>query len=151
MASELQMWGVHAGRTGDADSLFIQSHCIALGWSRIGDLSKLHSNREAFKAAVTKHYPGAKAGAIPVEAGQLYRFVNEVKNGDIVVYPSKARRHGYIGRVAGPYAFDPSGETTYPHRRSVEWVKDFPRTQFSQGALLRNRLCDELFRGQIVR
>ena len=135
MTTEQQMWGVHGGRTGDANTLFVQGKCIALGWAKMGDLGKMPATREAFKAAMAKHFPGRKAGAIPVDAGQLFRFAHEVKIGDIVVYPSKANRHIYIGRVTGPYVYDSSGETSYPHRRPVEWLKDFPRTQFSQGAL----------------
>jgi restriction system protein len=129
------MWGIHGGRTGDANTLFLQHNCIALGWNRIEDLSKLPANREGFKAEVANKYPGKKAGAIPVDAGQLFRFVHEAKIGDIVIYPSKADRHIHIGRIKGNYCYEAKGEATYPHRRSIEWLKDVPRTQFSQGAL----------------
>ena len=27
------VWGIHAGRTGEAHSLFFAQNCIALGWS----------------------------------------------------------------------------------------------------------------------
>ena len=35
------LWGIHAGRTGDADHLFLVQNVIALGWEDAGDLSKL--------------------------------------------------------------------------------------------------------------
>jgi restriction system protein len=129
------MWGIHGGRTGDANALFLQEGYIALGWHKVGDLSKLASNREAFKAELVSKFPGKKAGAIPVEAGQLFRFVHEANIGDLVIYPSKADRHVHIGRIDGNYVYSTQGETTYPHRRHVIWLKDLPRTQFSQGAL----------------
>src|SRR6266545_4460205 len=129
------MWGIHGGRTGDANNLFLKQNCIALGWHKVGDLSKLAANREAFKAAVAEKFPEKKAGAIPVNAGQLFRFVHEAKTGDIVIYPSKADRHIHIGRIDGSYVYSPTGEPTYPHRRKVEWLTDLPRTKFSQGAL----------------
>ena len=84
MAFELKVWGMHAGKTGDADSLFLKKDVIALGWSKVGDLSKLKSDREAFKAKVAEVYPEKKPGAIPNNAGQLYRFVHEMKIGDII-------------------------------------------------------------------
>lgn len=135
MANEQQMWGIHGGRRGDANSLFLQEKCIALGWYEIGDLRKLSANREAFKREVANKYPGKKAGSIPVDAGTLFRFVYEAKIGDIVIYPSKADRHIHIGRISGEYSYEEKGEVTYPHRRSVEWLKELPRTHFSQGAL----------------
>jgi restriction system protein len=98
-------------------------------------LSKLAANRDAFKAEVADKFPDKKAGAIPVDAGQLFRFVYEAKVADIVIYPAKADRHIHIGRITGNYSYNAKGEVTYPHRRRVEWLKNLPRTQFSQGAL----------------
>lgn len=133
--SETNVWGIHAGRTGDADYLFLQKDCIAIGWSKVGDLSALPPDREAFKARVAEVYPEKKPGAIPNNAGQLYRFVYELKAGDLVVYPSKQSRQVHVGRVEGPYQYDSSGESGYPNRRPVKWLRKEPRTRFSQGAL----------------
>jgi restriction system protein len=62
LANEQQMWGIHGGRTGDANTLFLQENCIALGWHKVGDLSKLAANRDAFKAEVADKFPDKKAG-----------------------------------------------------------------------------------------
>ena len=129
------IWGIHAGKTGDADRLFLKEKCVAIGWQDMGDLSKIKAEREAFKARVTDVYPNAKPGAIPTYAGQLFRFVHEMKVGDIVVYPSKKDRQVHIGRVEGPYQYDPAKEESYPNHRPVKWLKHVPRTKFSQGAL----------------
>src|SRR5438876_3825116 len=101
----------------------------------MGDLSKLRADREAFKAKVAETYPRKKPGAIPNNAGQLFRFVHEIKPGDIVVYPSKRDRQVHLGRVEGPYTYDPAKDTGYPNSRSVKWARAVPRTRFSQGAL----------------
>jgi restriction system protein len=42
------IWGIHAGKTGDAASLFLSKNCVALGWLSIGDLSKLASSRDGY-------------------------------------------------------------------------------------------------------
>lgn len=133
--AEKTIWGIHAGRTGDAETLFFKKHVIALGWAEIGDLSLLKPNREAFKAAIVRAYPEKKPGAIPVEAGQLFRFVHELKTGDLVVYFSKTDRQIHYGQVEGPYKYQPDLEKHYPNTRPVRWLKAFPRTSFSQGAL----------------
>jgi restriction system protein len=133
--AEVNFWGIHGGRTGDADSLFLQNDCIAIGWAAMNDLSVLAADREAFKARVAKIYPDKKPGAVPVNAGQLFRFVHEMKSGDIVVYPSKRDRQVHLGKVVGTYKYDPSIEPSYPNRRAVKWLQAVPRTKFTQGAL----------------
>jgi restriction system protein len=132
---EATIWGLHGGRTGDADSLFLKKNFIGIGWSAVGDLSKLEPTREAFKAAVARTYPDKKPGAVPNNAGQLFRFVHEMQPADLVAYPSKADRLIHIGRVDGEYRYDSSLEKSYPNLRPVKWLKDVPRTRFSQGAL----------------
>jgi restriction system protein len=129
------IWVIHGGKTGDADSLFLKKNCVALGFAKMGDLSKITSNRDSFKVAVAQTYPDAKPGAIPVNAGQTYRFVHDMQIGDIVVYPSKRDRQIHIGRVEGNYHYDASQEETYPNMRPVKWLKTLPRTHFTQGAL----------------
>lgn len=132
---ETTVWGIHAGRTGDAENLFFKKNVIAIGWEPMGDLSKLKSNRDAFKKVAVGAYPNKKPSAIPNIAGQPFRFVHEMKVDDIVIYPSKKERKVYIGKIKGDYVYDQSFEKSYPHRRSVQWIKSFPRTHFTQGAL----------------
>lgn len=133
--AEANYWGMHAGRTGDADELFFKKNCVAIGWTKMGDLSSIPPDRESFKARVQQVYPEKKQGAIPVEAGQLFRFVHEMKRGDIVVYPSRRDRQVHLGRVEGAYKYDASSESSYPNGRPVKWIQAVPRTKFSQGAL----------------
>lgn len=133
--SDTNLWGIHGGKTGDADSLFLKKNYVGLGWLKIGDLSKIAPDREAFKVAVASAYPDAKPGAIPNNAGQLYRFVHEMKVGDLIAYPSKRDRQIHLGQVEGNYKYDASIEPGYPHIREVKWLREVPRTHFSQGAL----------------
>lgn len=129
------LWGIHAGRTGDADKLFLKKNVVALGWQKIGDISTLPKNREVFKEKFSIVFPEAKAGAIPNWAGQLFRFIYEMQNGDLIAYPSKKDNSIHIGRIIGPYTYNNVLEPGYPHHRPVEWLDSFPRTRFSQGAL----------------
>lgn len=133
--SESAIWGIHAGRTGDADLLFLKQNCIALGWDAMGDLSKLAADREAFKQRYVQAYPNAKKGGVATVSGVPFRFLHEMKLGDLVAYPSKQDRQIHIGRIVGEYRFEASGEKGYPHRRKVKWLKDVPRLDFTQGAL----------------
>ena len=131
---DASIWGIRAGKTGEADDLFLHKNCIALGWTKPGDLAKLSPDREAFKERVAEVYP-EKPSAVPVNAGQLFRFVHEMKRGDFVVYPSKRDRQVHLGQVEGEYRYDPRIREDYPHLRTVKWLRHVPRTKFSQGAL----------------
>jgi restriction system protein len=133
--AEQTIWGIHGGRTGDADTLFLKGNVIAIGWGAVGDLSKLGTSREAFKEAVAKAWPEKKAGAVPNNAGQLFRFVHVMKPGDIVAYPSKSDRQIHLGRVDGQYLHDPQLSAGYPNQRSVSWIKHVSRSVLSQGSL----------------
>ena len=75
--ADATIWGIHGGRTGDADTLFKNKNVIAIGWAKAGDLSNLGNDREAFKALVAKTWPekAGKAMSVATAAGQLYRFV----------------------------------------------------------------------------
>lgn len=133
--SESTIWGIHAGKTGNADALFKQKSLVAIGWAKMGNLSLIPGNREAYKKRYELAYPDAKPGAIPTASGVSFRFVHEMKPGDLVVYPSKMDKQVHIGRITGAYEHDESQEPSYPQRRKVEWLKSVPRTRFSQGAL----------------
>lgn len=133
--TDIAFWGIHAGRTGDADTLFLETNCIAIGWARMGNLSGIKADRESFKSKVAEVFTEYKPAAVPGNAGQLFRFVHEMKPGDWVVYPSKRDRMIHIGQIVGAYQYDITHTSSYPNRRSVKWVKTLPRTSFSQGAL----------------
>lgn len=129
------VWGIRAGRFSEADALFLRKNVVALGWDQMGDLAAIGSNRELFKAKYLDVYPDSKPGAVPLNAGQLFRFIHEMKPDDVVVYPSKRDRLIHIGIVQGEYKHNPNLDPRFPHARSVRWVKAVPRTSFTQGAL----------------
>jgi restriction system protein len=132
---EPPLWCVRAGRIGEANDLFLKSKYVALDGPDLGDLSALPKDREAFKSKIAQAWPHLKPAAIPNQAGQYYRFIHEMQTGDIVLYPSKIDRQVHFGRVDGPYTFDTAKMPNFVHRRAVKWLKEVPRTRFSQGAL----------------
>lgn len=128
------IWGIHAGRTAEAEPLFLEKNVIALGWANLGDLSNL-VDREQFKEHYASFYQDASSQSVATTAGQLYRFVLEVGVGDIVVYPGRIDRQVHIGEVSGDYAYQPDIDDHFVNQRPVKWLKHIPRTRFSQAAL----------------
>jgi len=135
--SDAKLWCIRSGRFGELHKLFLEKKLIVIGWPDTGDLSKVPPSREEFKKVIAESYPEYSAGKLNTTSGQLFRFVNEMKVGDYVVYPTPAIIDSriYIGRVTGEYTYDPRVNETFPHLRSVEWIKDLDRISFSQGAL----------------
>lgn len=129
-------WGLHMPISIGLDA--IDKQRVSIGWAKMGDLSKLPKDRDAIKAAITAAYPDKKQGAIPVEAGVIFRFVHEIKAGDYVVYPSKHDRMVNIGKFTGEFIFETGpadDDDEYPNSRRAEWLGHFPRSEFNQSAL----------------
>jgi len=133
--STATIWGIHGGRMGEADSIFLKENQVALSWDKMDDLSSLSATRDAFKEQLFQAYPGRKPGYYPIAGGQMFRFVHEMREGDLVIYPSKRDKRVHVGKVVGPYEHVIRKSQGYTHRRPVKWLKGFSRTKFSQGAL----------------
>ena len=127
------VWGVHMG--SHVLSRPIDGGYVAIGWQELGDLRTIPADREAFKSALTTNLPDLKEGAIPVHAGTLFRFVHEMQQGDVVVYPSKHDRMVNIGRFTGETEYAQDDPDEYSNRRVVKWIGAYPRNDFSQSAL----------------
>ena len=121
-------WGFHIFSDGDS---LVKQGFLALGWREMGDLSRIASTREAFKAKTVEAY--GDVSHVANSAGQLFRFVHEMKEGDHVLYRSKIDRQIYLGTVRGPYEYRP--DFKYCNVRKVEWNKTVPSTRFTQAAL----------------
>ncbi len=127
-----ELWGIH----NDESSLdLLEGQFISISWEALGDLSDVDVNRESLKLRLAAAYPGAKPGAIPVWAGVLVRFINEMQVGDYVISPNKSDRTLNFGCVDSDFYVEPGAET-HPNRRRVRWLRTgVPRDTFSTGAL----------------
>lgn len=130
--TEPVIWGLHMREALGMSP--VEQSFVAIGWDTLGDLKTIGASREAFKAAVAANYPNKKPGAIPGDAGVLYRFSVEMKPGDIIIFPCKVDRQVYIGRIDGAYTHQPA-TGQWPNRRKVKWLKALPRASFTQTAL----------------
>lgn len=101
------IWMVHAEVGGKYFEDFKAKSIVAIGWVGLGDMNSL-SNREAFTQAVAKAYPEMKKMQVAVSAGQLYRFVREMKVGDRVLTYDPSGRVYLVGTINSDYFYDPS-------------------------------------------
>ncbi|MBZ0216083.1 MAG: restriction endonuclease [Fimbriimonadaceae bacterium] len=136
MANELPkvLWGIHMPK--EIGTQPIDEGFVSLGWSEVGNILEIESDREAFKECLSKAYPDAKPGAIPVWAGILYRFAHVIQIGDGIIYPSKSDRTINFGIIDGPCTYEPNSKYEETRqRRKVRWIAHLPRASFSQSAL----------------
>lgn len=126
-----RIWTIHNDQSLD----LVTGSFVGIGWSELGNLRALAADRSALKEQLARSFPEAKAGAIPVWAGMLYKFVNEIQLGDLVVSPDRPTRTINIGQIASEYYFEGAG-VVHPNRRKVEWLKlNIPRAEFPVSAL----------------
>ena len=114
---------------------------ISIGWARADRLTDLTLDywqfREVLKEAYYADEPGYRdAGGV---AGQLWRFIRDMAEGDLVVVP-----HGgefFVTKVAGPLTYRPEkAEEHSAFRRRVEWMngaQPIPRAKALALAILR--------------
>ncbi|MGV9297442.1 AAA family ATPase [Amycolatopsis sp. NPDC003676] len=125
------MWGIHNDQL-DIDP--VADGAVRIGWDGTGDLSDVASSRDAFKQRLAETMPEIEPKTIAGSAGTLYRFVHEIKIGDIIVTPNRLKRTLNIGRVSGQYEFHPSSPV-HRHWRPVDWLSvDVPRDELSESA-----------------
>ncbi len=127
---ETKVWGVHTKN----EQLLLRENVVAIGWGEMGNLGEVERTREAFKGRYMEVFSDKSTQAAATNAGQMYRFVEEMKPGDYVVFFSRSDRMVNIGVVAGEYEYKPE-QTDYPNQRKVVWEKHVPRSAFSQGAM----------------
>jgi restriction system protein len=124
---------VRAGDNNELADSVEDKKCVAIGW-QVGDLARLET-RDEFKARYQKSYDATSLSRINVNAGQLYRFVRAISQGDYVLTYDQSARELIIGVCDGPYAYNPQflGDR-YPHIRPVRWLRRVSRDAFSAPA-----------------
>jgi restriction system protein len=127
-----EVWGIHNGGDPEADGVYLRKNHIAIGWKEVGDLSKL-KDREAFRTAFRKAYPGWSHKQAMVGADQVFRFSNLVNVGDVIVYRSRIDGFVHIGTIVGPITYSPDLLERFPRCREVKWDKSLEVTAFTPG------------------
>lgn len=125
-----QYWAIQPGTENGKDwEQFRNSNIIALGWEKIGDLTKIQDlgaelKKVGYKISGVKH--------------QLEKFHKQIQIGDFVVANAgKSRRLG-LGKIKSNYRYDKT-YPDFPHVRDVEWFNTdsvtFPKQNWDNGTV----------------
>lgn len=131
----MAVWLARAGQRGEREDFALENNVAVIGWEELSDLSGI-ATREELEQICFATYPDAKRNTILNWVAQLWAFVKRIQPGDLIVLPLKLRSAIAIGRVIGPYQFQPSYPPAARHTRPVEWLTtDLPRAALDQDLL----------------
>ncbi len=123
------MWMVRAGEGAYLFDEFQSKNIVAIGWNKVGDLSKL-STSEEIKQIVKEKYPDYKLGKLNISAGQISRFRFDFEKGDNVITYDPEERIYLVGEIRSDYEYNTKlGD--YFHIRRVKWLGKAPRDKLS--------------------
>lgn len=116
---------------------FCKNNYIALGWDELLDLELIKTGDfERLKEIIIEKYPDqSKPGHA---ARQLYRFVKEMKKGDVVLIPSESSSYITLGILLDDEIYlEPTenlkylelGQCPYIKRRKVKWLTTKSRNE----------------------
>ena len=128
-----QVWMVRAGSDSVFIDEFLSRQMIAIGWSKLGDLSKVHS-REQFSQLVERLGPKNNKFQNSASVGQVYRFREEIVPGTTVVTYDSGRRIYHLGTVTGDYVYHAEYDPELVHTKAVKWEREISRDILSAGS-----------------
>jgi restriction system protein len=129
----MTFWLVRAGTHGEEEEGVLENNVVSIAWNELPDL-KTTKTREDLGKLYTEIYGPQKKMHVANVAGQIWRFANEIKIGDLVALPLKRKSGIAIGEITGDYEFKEI-TSNIKHIRKVKWIKTFPRSSFDQDVL----------------
>ncbi|MEU1687921.1 MBL fold metallo-hydrolase [Micromonospora sp. NPDC005707] len=131
-------WMVRIPDPLGADEEALRQGIIVAQWPELGDISRFRSRIEV-RRGLAAAYPTKSIKGLGNYAGQLWRFLAEMKPGDYVAMPMRRLpKYMAVGRIAGRYRYRPEAPPGWRHTRAVEWInRSVPRA--AAGADLCNR------------
>jgi len=124
---------VRAGKHGEQEQGALENDIVTIGWNELPDLSKV-KDRQELAALYKKTYPSSKGPELANKLGQVWRFIGQIKRGDLVALPLRSQSAIAIGEIEGEYEYKELADNI-KHIRRVKWLKTIPRSAFDQDIL----------------
>lgn len=116
------MWVVRCD-AGKRYEDFRELSAVGIGWSEVAKMAQAGADRQALVQAYLSARPGTKQQSALAGISQLYRFIHEMKIGDLVATYSPSTRKYLVGAVKGDSSYHADrAEMGMDVSRSVEWL-----------------------------
>ena len=125
-----QMWMVRAGRGATHVDALIENESVAIGWAAAGEISPKTTRREVTEI-LSLNFPDISKGKLAISAGQVYRFLSEIRKGDSVLTYDHSRRIYHVGEIVSDPYFDEKLIGGLPRCRKVKWLGEVSRDKIS--------------------
>jgi len=130
----MALWVVRCGGDGSFEQEALAESIVGIGWGKLGDLSKV-GTREEVQELYAKTHPDESIKSQQNQVAQVFAFRSRIAKGDLVALPLKNSPSIAFGRIKGDYKFTPDAHGFVKHQRSVEWIKEIPRSSMDQDLL----------------
>jgi restriction system protein len=130
----MTLWTVRCGGDGAYEQEAVAQKIVGIGWGGLGDISKIDSREELMLHFATA-LPNDSLASIRNQLAQVYAFRSRIQIGDLVALPLRNSASIAFGRITGGYKFVKDAHRYVSHQRSVEWIKEVPRSSIDQDLL----------------
>ena len=127
------IWVIRAGRHSAYYEKYIQNSKVYIPWEGYHiDLSTFDTRQE-FKEVVKKEKGVDNRTSIANWYGQLYMFVKEMREGDLVLIPSRATKSYCLAEIVGAYKYSKNEKDKLYHSRDIRIIdQSIPKSVFAQ-------------------
>ena len=117
----------------------LKNNVIAIGWSRLGDISSLDENQ--LKEKFDKTYPDLNPGVKTSQCNSVWNFWHNIQLGDMIIARKGRKRIAAVGKVTGAAFYNekmgkdrmPDQQANaYPNFIPVEWMNDKKNIDFDK-------------------
>ncbi len=130
----MALWVVRCGGDGSFEQEALSENIVGIGWGKLGDLSKI-STREEVQELYARTHSDESVKSQQNQVAQVFAFRSRIAKGDLVALPLKNSPSIAFGRIKGEYKFALNAHGFVKHQRSVEWIKEVPRSSMDQDLL----------------
>ncbi len=108
---------------GRYTSVFEKEGYVGIGWFEVDPKDWDLTNKEFLKEKYRQEFPNDPNMRMNQNVGQINRFINEMKVGDLVLSPYTDNQL-LIGKIEGNLYYKVDNSSPYPWRRSVKWFHE---------------------------
>lgn len=123
-------WMVRAGEGGYLISEFEKANCVAIGWNELGDMANI-KDRDELKERMTEIWSDWSEVKLGNNVGQVYKFLFEISEGDILISYDTSKREYLVGEATGRYKYEPNRIPVYDQTIPVKWLRRVSRDDLS--------------------
>jgi restriction system protein len=127
----MTVWLVRAGEKGEFEDFAVINNVAVIIWRALSDLSTLR-DRKDLRTRLENGYPNENPRTLANWESQVWSFIKEINEGDIVVLPLKKQSGFMFGEVVGDYFYIATNNVGEKHTRPVKWIKLVQKDQIDE-------------------